>query len=237
MRNRKRHTAPHAHQRLTQLLPEQISLPRSSSRSWARSTPLIVRCSPCKRRWATRWAAAAHRAPRATSLTPAPADPDRRTRRVFAFSPRQVLAPHGCKAYGPLAVMLQLFAEPTHLFDIPPQARRPRPAAAAPHRRPTPSLPPPPPPPPPAPPPPPLAARPSARSPSATSRSSASTPPPLPPAFLRRSPPRSARRRAHELAPSPTAPHPLLRSEPRTSPPTSPPISPDPPRSRSCSRW
>ena len=39
----------------------------------------------------------------------------------------KVLAPHGCKMYGPLAVMLQLFAAPTRLLEIPPQAFRPQP--------------------------------------------------------------------------------------------------------------
>jgi len=39
----------------------------------------------------------------------------------------KVLSPHGCKQYGPLAVMLQLFASPERLFDIPPDAFRPAP--------------------------------------------------------------------------------------------------------------
>jgi len=39
----------------------------------------------------------------------------------------KILAPHGCKQYGILAVMLQLFGRPTHLFDIPPEAFSPAP--------------------------------------------------------------------------------------------------------------
>lgn len=39
----------------------------------------------------------------------------------------KVLSKHGCKDYGPLSVMLQLFASPHRLFDIPPEAFRPAP--------------------------------------------------------------------------------------------------------------
>ena len=39
----------------------------------------------------------------------------------------KVLAPHGCKQYGILSVMLQLFAQPEAVFDIPPAAFRPMP--------------------------------------------------------------------------------------------------------------
>lgn len=39
----------------------------------------------------------------------------------------KVLSPAGCKDYGILAVMLQLFGGPTHLFDLPPEAFSPAP--------------------------------------------------------------------------------------------------------------
>jgi len=39
----------------------------------------------------------------------------------------KVLSRHGCKEYGILSVMLQLFGRPTHLFDLPPEAFAPAP--------------------------------------------------------------------------------------------------------------
>jgi len=40
---------------------------------------------------------------------------------------QKLLSPHGCKEYGILSVMVQLFGQPEFLFDIPPTAFQPQP--------------------------------------------------------------------------------------------------------------